>query len=112
MTDIGMRLRTLADQAEADDLPPEDLIGALEAMKARVWAGLVTAPPSAQAPSEPEGLLDVTEAAVLLGRSPSWVEKKGRSLPGRVQPTGKGGKVRWSRAALVAWRDGLASQTP
>lgn len=52
--------------------------------------------------------LDVDEAARFIRRSKSWLRKHGRGLPGFRQPTGPGGRVRWARRALAAWRDGGA----
>ena len=100
MTDIAAQLRTLADQA--NDLPLEDLLGALESMKARAWSRLVTPRVAAQ-PIEPDEILHVAAAAQVARRSISWMRKHGHTLPGFRQPTGRGGKVGWSRRALDAW---------
>jgi len=103
VTDLAAQLRALADRA--DTLDPAEVCGALEALKLRIWLAATPAPTETRV-SESDGLLDAAEAAALLGRSESWVRKRGRSLPGFCQPTGHGGRVRWARAALLAWRNG------
>jgi hypothetical protein len=49
---------------------------------------------------------DVQEVARIVRHSPSWVRKNGHRLPGFSQPGGKGTRVAWDRAALVAWARG------
>lgn len=96
----------LPEPADVAALPCEQLpavLVQLAALQAAVAARLAAVSPPA--PPLTDCLLDAAEAAALLGRSPSWVRKRGRSLPGFCQPTGHGGRVQWSRAALLAWRD-------
>ena len=91
-----------------DDIPAESLPAVMiyfSALQGRAAARLAVIPPAV--PPVVDALLDVDAAAELLGRSPSWMRKRGRTLPGFVQPTGRGGRVHWARAALVAWRDGI-----
>jgi hypothetical protein len=106
--DLATALHQLADRL--DTLAPSARVGELAAVLFQAWITAVPVSPQAPAPAQ-DGLLDVTAAAALLGRSASWMRKHGRTLPGFVQPTGQGGRVRWSRAALLAWRDRLASHT-
>ena len=103
---------SLPDTAALDAVPVDQLpavLVRLAALQLALGARLATVPPAK--PPVADGLLDVAQAAALLGRSESWVRKRGRTLPGFVQPTGQGGQVRWSRVALLAWRDGLTSHT-
>jgi hypothetical protein len=91
-----------------DEIPAEHLPAVmiyLTAVQGRLATRLAVIPPAV--PPVVDALLDVDAAAELLGRSPSWMRKRGRTLPGFVQPTGRGGRVHWARAALVAWRDGI-----
>jgi len=89
------------DEIAAEHLPAVMIY--LTAVQGRVATRLTVIPPAV--PPVVDALLDVDAAAELLGRSASWMRKRGRTLPGFVQPTGRGGRVRWARAALLAWRD-------
>jgi hypothetical protein len=96
------------------ELPPPDAIAALDAaelpalvvrlaaLQAAVGARLAAVQPPAP-PADGDGLLDVKAAAALLGHSESWLRKKGSRLPGFSQPNGRGGRARWSKAALLEW---------
>jgi hypothetical protein len=100
-------LADLPEPAVVLDLAVEDVpavLVKLAALQTALAARLASIPPPA--PAGADGLLNFTEAVALLGRSASWMRKRGRTLPGFSQPTGPGGRVRWSRAALLAWRDG------
>jgi len=60
---------------------------------------IVAAPP----PEQSDRIVGVAEAAEIAQRSVSWLRKHGRELPGYRQPTGRGGRVGWSRKAVEAW---------
>ena len=45
------------------------------------------------------------EAAQLVNHSVSWMEKRGRGLPGFRQPCGKGTRAEWNRRELLKWRN-------
>jgi hypothetical protein len=103
----------LPTPVELEAVPAAELpavLAQLAALQAAIAARLAAVPPPPPR-VDSDGLLDAQAAAALLGRSESWLRKRGHTLPGYVQPTGRGGRVRWSRAALLAWRDGLASHT-
>jgi hypothetical protein len=89
-------------ELDATELPA--LLVHLAALQAAVAARLAAVPPPAPPPPNGDGLLDVHEAAALLGRSESWIRKRGHRLPGFCQPTGHRGRARWSKAALLEWR--------
>src|SRR5262249_61315748 len=80
----------------------------LAALKASVAALLATTPPPPPPPvtENADTVLDVHEAARVARRSVSWMRKDGHRLPGFCQPTGRGGRVGWSRRALVTWAQG------
>jgi hypothetical protein len=102
------------------ELPAPDAIGDLDttelpavlaqlaALQAAVAARLAVPPPVPPA-RDGDGLLDVNAAAELIGRSVSWLRKRGSGQPGFIQLTGRGGRVRYSKAALLEW---LASAQP
>ena len=78
----------LPDAAALDAVPVDQLpevIGALEALKARAWARLAVVPGPALPPSAATPPYSLTEAATLLGKSPAWVRRQARAgiLPGR-----------------------------
>jgi hypothetical protein len=92
--------------AEITDLDATELpavLAQLAALQTAVAARLAAVPAPAPPPVDGDGLLDVHQAAELLGRSESWLRKRGHQLPGFCQPTGHGGRARWSRAALLEW---------
>jgi hypothetical protein len=82
----------------------------LAAVQDAVAARLATDALHPERPASDEWL-DVAAAAALVGHSVSWMRKHGDRLPGFHQATGRGGKVRWLRAALRTWNGVLASQT-
>jgi hypothetical protein len=86
----------------ADDLPA--LLLQVLTLQSAIVARLVAA--NGQPVPVPDDLLDCAAAAALITRSPSWMRKHGRNLPGFRQPTGRGGRVGWQRRPLLAWRDG------
>jgi hypothetical protein len=99
------------------ELPPPDAITALDAtelpavliqlaaLQSAVGARLAAVQPPVPPAADGDGLLTAKQAAELLGLSESWMRKRGSTLPGFCQPTGRGGRARWSRAALLEWRD-------
>ena len=105
---------TLPEPAAIATVPREQLpalLAHLAALQAAVAARLAATPPPPPPPiGEADTILDVSEAARLARRSVSWMRKCGHTVPGFCQPTGKGGRVGWSRRALLAWAqgDGLA----
>jgi excisionase family DNA binding protein len=79
-------------RAIAEAIPPDemaDAIGELEAAKAQLYARLLNGRASSEAQStgqhakgtEPDRLLTVEEAAVLLGVTPRWLYRNADSLP-------------------------------
>jgi predicted DNA-binding transcriptional regulator AlpA len=70
-------VETVARTTPIEGLP--DLIAQVEALKARLYARLTSASPSAAAIRG--RLLDVKEAAQKLGRSPDWLYRHGSELP-------------------------------
>jgi hypothetical protein len=101
---------TLPEPAAIATVPQEHLpalLAHLAALQAAVAARLAATPPPPPPPiGEADTLLDVNEAARLARRSISWMRKHGHTLPGFCQPTGKGGRVGWSRRALLTWAQG------
>jgi hypothetical protein len=104
------------------ELPPPDRIAELDATELMVLVMQLSALQSAAAtrllaakltpappPADGDGLLDVHAAAALIGRSVSWLRKRRSRQPGFSQPTGRGGRVRYSKALLLEW---LASAQP
>jgi hypothetical protein len=90
------------------------------ALMARARARLALSATTMQAPATtvaPNGrgsddfVTDVAEVAHIVRRSPSWVRKRGHTLPGFRQPGGRGTRVAWSRVALEAWTTAPASVT-
>jgi hypothetical protein len=99
----GRRLSDLQQiVAGVERLDPAHLPAVLAAVAARM-AATVTRPEPAVITGEPDALLGVEEVGALIHRSPSWVRKHGRRLPGVHQPDGPGSRIRWSRRALEAW---------
>ena len=88
----------------AEDVPA--VVARLESLLAYAASRLALDQDRRQHDPAADVVLDVAAAAALLGRSVSWMRKRGRSLPGYVQPTGHGGRVGWRRRDLVRWRDG------
>jgi hypothetical protein len=85
------------DELPADQLP--EVIGALEAAKARAWTRLSVVPPTASE-SEPDHLLGIEEASERLGVTPDWLRRR-RFLPFRVQISP--GIVRYSARGIAAF---------
>ena len=106
-------LATLAaDPERIDSLPSEaipSLIGATEALKARLWqrlqaAGAATAPSKAPTPpAGPDRLLTATEAAERLGVNTRWVYRKAPDLPFTRKLSG--GTLRFSEKGLEKWKE-------
>jgi hypothetical protein len=92
-----------------DAVPPEllpGLVAGLAALQARAAARLavpVAAPPMNARPDCDDVIDDAREVARIVRRSVSWVRKCGHTLPGFLQPGGKGTRVAWSRRALEEW---------
>ena len=102
---------TLPDPAMIATVPHEHLpalLAQLAALQAAVAARLATTPPPPPPPvtENADTVLDVHEAARVARRSVSWMRKHGHRLPGFRQPTGWGGRVGWSRRALLTWAQG------
>jgi hypothetical protein len=96
-----------------DGLPLEAVpaaIAALGAVQIRLAARLLHPPAAPRGIASGPEWVDVATAARLLGRSRSWVEKRGRHLPGFRQPGGPGTRCEWYRPQLVAWRDDEAGR--
>lgn len=74
MIDLGR----LVDDARVEELP--EVIGTLEAARARAWARL-TMPPSPKVPTMPEVNISVAQAARRLGVSKDWIYKSAGTLP-------------------------------
>jgi hypothetical protein len=88
--------------ADLDGLPTEQLpaaIGALEAAKARAWARLSVAPPTASE-SEPDHLLGIEEASERLGVTRDWLRRR-PTLPFVVKLSS--GVVRYSARGIAAF---------
>ena len=83
------------DELPADQLP--EVIGALEAAKARAWARLSVVPPTASE-SEPDHLLGIEEATERLGVTADWLRRR-RTLPFVVKLSE--GVVRYSAAGIA-----------
>jgi hypothetical protein len=90
-----------------NDLDATELLAVqaqLMALQAAVVARLVVrVSPPEPPPVGGDGLLTAKQAAELLGRSESWLRKRGSRQPGFIQLTGRGGQVRYSKAALLEW---------
>jgi hypothetical protein len=103
-------LLTLPDPAAIATVPHEQLpafLAHLAALQAAVAARLAAIRPPIPTPVEDtDAMLDVHDAAQVARRSVSWMRKHGHTVPGFRQPTGKGGRVGWSRRALLAWAQG------
>jgi hypothetical protein len=87
---------------------PRDALGRLlvrlKTLTAQVEAAVMLPPAPEPAPEpEPDVLLDVVEVGALLHRSKSWIRRHSHELPGMRQPSGKGGRVMWSKRALEEW---------
>jgi hypothetical protein len=102
-----MGVFTLPEPAAIATVPQEHLpavLTQLVALQAAVAARLATtSPPPLPRSEEPDTVLDVEAAARTARRSISWMRKHGHTLPGFCQPTGRGGRVGWSRRALLTW---------
>jgi predicted DNA-binding transcriptional regulator AlpA len=88
-------LHATVDQLPPDQLP--DMIGVLEAAKARAWVRLAAMPPAASN-GEPDRLLNVDEAAERLGVTRDWLRRRSR-LPFVVKLSP--GVVRYSAAGIT-----------
>ncbi len=95
----------LNDPTRAADVPTDQVPGFLVRLAAvqAALAARLTVQPAVAAPSDTDVLLDVDQAAALVGHSPSWMRKHGHRLPGFHQPGGRGTRARWSHAALIRW---------
>lgn len=69
----------------------------------RVAAACLDEALHAPEPLPDESLVDIVEAAALTGRSVSWFEKRGHTVPGFSQPGGKGTKKHWRKRELLSW---------
>jgi hypothetical protein len=106
----------LADPARALDVPADAIAPALAevtahearlgAVKVILAARLAAVSASTGTAHAGELVEDVQEVADIVRHSESWVRKNGHRLPGFSQPGGKGTRVAWDRAALVAWANG------
>lgn len=84
------------------------LIGAVEALKAALWARLqapapTTDPTPSRSTGEPDELLTATEAAKRLGVSRRWVYRHADELPFTRRLTR--GTLRFSAAGLRRWQE-------
>jgi excisionase family DNA binding protein len=95
---LAALLTTLDDLATAD-LP--DVLGLLEAAKARCWARL-TAPPPPTRSDDPTQMLTVREAAARLGLSPDYLYRHKEQLP-FMQKVGTR-TIRCPATALARWQ--------
>jgi hypothetical protein len=107
-TDVDALAVIIADPSRIDAVPAAelpDLIGALESLKARLWARLnaPTVAPAAPAPASPDRLLDVNEAAGRLGVTARWMYRKAASLPFTRRPSP--GTLRFSERGLERWKE-------
>jgi predicted DNA-binding transcriptional regulator AlpA len=107
---MSTELATLAqDPSRVADVSPENvpaLLGALEALRAMLWARL-QAPPATPAQasngSEPDRWLKVDEAAERLGVSRRWVYAHADTLPFAKRLTA--GSLRFSSRGLERWKE-------
>jgi excisionase family DNA binding protein len=97
-----------ADPQRVADLRPDaipDLVGELEALRARLWVRL-QAPPAAPAAesngADPDTLLTAQQAADRLGVSKRWMYAHADTLPFTKRLTG--GTVRFSSRGLDRWK--------
>ena len=112
-TDASAHLAmVLADPKRAADLRAEDIpavLGALEQVRAALWARMLRAPtPVARDPDGSEQLLTVAEIATELRFTLSYVYDAVRR--GQLSAVRKGKYVRIRRADLKAWLDGFSSR--
>jgi excisionase family DNA binding protein len=98
MTALAALLATL-DGVPQEELP--DVLGLLEAAKARCWARL-TAPPPPPRTGDPGRMLSVREAAARLGLSPDYLYRHQHQLP-FMQKVGTR-TIRCPEAALARWQ--------
>jgi hypothetical protein len=104
---IALLLSLDAIDALADDVLPAALTE-LAAAQAQIAARLAVRRPKDSPEVVPDEVLDVRQAAQLIGRSVTWLRRHGNTLPGFSQPGGKGTAARWWRNALQAWAIGDA----
>lgn len=112
-TDTSAHLAmVLADPTRVADLRAEDvpaLLGALEQVRAALWARMLRAPaPVARDPDGSEQLLTVAEIAAELRFTVDYVYDAVRR--GQLSAVRKGKYVRIRRADLRAWLDGFSSR--
>jgi predicted DNA-binding transcriptional regulator AlpA len=94
------------EEAAPGELP--GLIGKLEEFKARAWARLhapVVVPSVERTPET--RLVEIDEAARLLGMSKSWIYRNASTLPFVVRPNGH--NLRFSVRGIEKW---LQARTP
>jgi hypothetical protein len=106
MTDLTALL-TDPTSVPIEEIPA--VIGQLEQAKAVLWARLTVPNPACRGPNGhtiDDVVPDVHEVARIVRRSVSWVRKHGHTLPGFLQPGGKGTRVGWSRRSLETWAAG------
>ena len=84
-----------------------ELIGTLEAAKARLWARLARVDHQHDDDRGVDATVDVREAARLLGMSPTWVYRHARRLPFSRRVGGRA--LRFSVAGIRRY---LASRRP
>jgi len=95
-----------------DEIPA--VLGDLETLRARLQARhlqailLTTERPANPAPNGVPEFCEVEEAARIVRRSVSWMEKYGRKVPGFRQLGGKGARLEWNREALLRWANASA----
>jgi hypothetical protein len=111
MTDRHDVAAVLPPIEAVDALAPEQLpalVAGLAALQARAAARLTVpvAPPANGRADAGDVVTDVREVARIARRSVSWVRKRGHTLPGFHQPSGKGTRVAWFRRVLEAWAGG------
>jgi excisionase family DNA binding protein len=101
LLDLPARLRALADRAEADALPPGELVGALEALKFEVWSTATTHAP-APAPVGSSRGLAVAAVEERTGMSRDWLYREARA--GRLPFARRlGRRVVFDEAGLDRW---------
>jgi hypothetical protein len=98
------------EQAERLILAATEVEGRARLVRELLLTRLAMPGPTASAPDDQVD--DVHEVARLVRRSVSWVRKQGHTLPGFLQPGGKGHRVAWSRRALLAWANGGPLDAP
>lgn len=93
-----------SDQVRLEEIP--ELLGALEAVKARLWnrlnsPSLPDTPPKGRKPSD--HLLDAKEAAERLGVKPKWLYSHADRLPFTRRLGGR--TLRFSEQGLIRWME-------